>query len=178
MADLIADPIAAPFSSFGEATAHLEDSAQRADVKHLSYWYLQFLDGLLDQVIWVATYDPAYMSQYMSKFTPMGDPVMGRVMDESVTIDWTEWHLNDGVSNAIWNVAKSYNITKYGLSFPIRGMGEDKVIFSVNVQSNDHLWPSQRGVLAARFRPFAHDFHLRMSGLIASGQMGNSVFSL
>lgn len=178
MADVIADASVAPFSNFEEATAHLEESARRADVKHLSYWYLQFFDGLPDQVIWVATYDPSYMSQYMSKFTPMGDPVMGRVMDESVTIDWTEWHLNDGVSDAIWDVAKSYNITKYGLSFPIRGAGEDKVIFSVNVESNDQLWPDQRGILAARFRPFAQAFNLRMKGLIASGQIGDSVFSL
>ncbi len=166
------------FSSYQEATDFLETSAKRAGVKHLSYWYLQFFDGLPDQVIWVATYDPDYMSQYMSKFTPMGDPVLGRVMDESVTIDWTEWFLNDGVSDAIWEVAKTHNITKYGLSFPIRGAGEDKVIFSVNVESSESLWPNQRANLALRFRPFAQEFNMRMKGLIASGQIGSSVFSL
>ncbi len=166
------------FSSYEQATNFLESSAKRAAAKHLSYWYLQFLDGLPDQVIWVATYDPDYMSQYMSKFTPMGDPVLGRVMDESVTIDWTEWFHNDGVSDAIWDVAKTHDITKYGLSFPIRGAGEDKVIFSVNVDSTDLLWPQQRITLATRFRPFAQEFNQRMKGLIASGQMGGSVFSL
>ena len=94
MSDLIADLSAVSFKNFEEATVQLERAAERAGVKHLSYWYLQFLDGIPDQVIWVATYDPIYMSQYMKKFTPMGDPVMGRVMDESVTIDWTEWHLS------------------------------------------------------------------------------------
>lgn len=178
MADTMVDTRTAAFSTFEEATVYLEESARRADVKHLSYWYLQFVDGLPDQVIWVATYDPTYMSQYMSKFTPMGDPVMGAVMDESVTIDWTEWHLNDGVSSAIWDVAKTYDITRFGLSFPIRGAGEDKVIFSVNADSTDSLWPKQRGVLAARFRPFANEFNVRMKRLIASGQTGKSVFSL
>lgn len=178
MADLIADVKSIPFHNFEEANAHLEQSAVRAGVKHLSYWYLQFLDGLPDQVVWVATYDPGYMSQYMSKFTPMGDPVIGRVMDESVTIDWTEWHLNDGVSDSIWAIAKSYNITKYGVSFPIRGQGDDKVIFSVNVESDDISWHEQRSILAARFRPFAHEFNLRMKPLVASRQSGDSVYSL
>jgi Autoinducer binding domain len=178
MAELIADPKAAAFYSFEEAHTHLEQAAAHAGVKHLSYWYLQFLDGLPDQVVWVATYDPTYMSRYMSKFTPMGDPVMGRVMDESVTIDWNEWHLSDGVSESIWAVAKTYNITKYGLSFPIRGEGEDKIIFSVNVDSDDNVWREQRGILAARFRPFAHEFNARMKPLVASRQTGDSVYSL
>lgn len=178
MADIVADVNAAPFRSFEEATAYLEETSRRAGVKHLSYWYLQFTEGLPDQVIWVATYDPIYMSQYMKKFTPMGDPVMGRVMDESVTIDWTEWHLTDGVSDTIWDVAKTYDITKYGLSFPIRGEGEDKVIFSVNIESDDTSWHAQRGVLASRFRPFAQEFNSRMKGLIATRQTGNSVYSL
>ena len=76
MANLIAAAGRKPFLTFDEATAFLEETAKRSGVKHLSYWCLQFSDELPEQVIWVATYDPNYMNQYMKKFTPLGDPVM------------------------------------------------------------------------------------------------------
>ena len=82
MTNLLAQATQLPFQTYEEATAFLEDSAFRASVTHLSYWCLQFVDGSPDHVVWVSTYDPIYMSQYMANFTPLGDPVLERVMDE------------------------------------------------------------------------------------------------
>ena len=65
-----------PFGSMEKATAFLLQSAAEAKVRHLSYWYLQYLDGAPDQVIWSATYDPAYMNYYMSLFTPLYDQLI------------------------------------------------------------------------------------------------------
>jgi hypothetical protein len=177
MVDLIAAAQLAPFRTYDDATRHLEDTVQRASVKHLSYWYLQFLDGIPEHVVWVSTYDPNYMSQYMKRFTPMGDPVLEMVMDDNVVIDWTEWYQNDGVSEEIWEVARAYDIPKYGLSFPLQSASGDKVVFSVNVECNDTDWPLQRSALAKRFRPFAGEFHQRVRPMIAAREMGNAVYS-
>jgi Autoinducer binding domain len=177
MVDFIAVAQQTPFRTYESATAHLEETARRAGVKHLSYWCLQFVDGIPDHVVWVSTYDPLYMSQYMAKFTPMGDPVLEMVMDDKVVIDWTEWLSHDGVSDDILSVAQSYGITKFGLSLPLASENGDKVIFSVNAESDDESWPSQRSIIAQRFRPFAQEFNIRMRPMIAARQKGVSVYS-
>jgi Autoinducer binding domain len=177
MVDFIAVAQQTPFRTYESATAHLEETARRSGVKHLSYWCLQFVDGIPDHVVWVSTYDPLYMSQYMAKFTPLGDPVLEMVMDDKVVIDWTEWLSHDGVSSDILSVAKTYGITEFGLSFPLASENGDKVIFSVNAESDNESWPSQRSIIAQRFRPFAQEFHIRMRPMIAARQMGESVYS-
>jgi Autoinducer binding domain len=177
MVDFIAVAQQTPFRTYESATSHLEETARRAGVTHLSYWCLQFVDGIPDHVVWVSTYDPLYMSQYMAKFTPMGDPVLEMVMDDKVVIDWTEWLSHDGVSADIWEIAKPYNISKFGISLPLKSEGQDKVIFSVNTESDDETWPAQRGVIVQRFRPFAQEFHIRMRPMIAARQKGVSVYS-
>ncbi len=165
------------FLAFEDATQYLLDQADLQNVLHLSYWYLQFEAGLPDQVIWVSTYDPEYMSEYMQRFTPMGDPVIGTVMDDHV-VDWAEWLSADGVSEDILKYATKYGLTKYGISMPLPARGDDKIIFSVCIDSNDVLWPSQRIELAKRLKPIALDFSARMRTLIAAGQKGASVYAL
>jgi Autoinducer binding domain len=175
--DLLAKAFQTPFQTYEEAIAFLEETAFRASVKHLSYWCLQFIDEEPDHVVWVSTYDPVYMSQYMASFTPLGDPVMERLMRESSVIDWSEWATN-GTARDIQDVAKSFDISKFGLSFPLAGEKNDKIVFSVNAFSNEKDWPIQRGVIAQRFKSFAQEFHVRMRPIIAAQKVGKSVYSV
>ena len=165
------------FKTYEEATNYLLDQALTLNVLHLSYWYLQFEDGLPDQVIWVSTYDPEYMSEYMQRYTPMGDPVMMSVMDDRV-IDWAEWQSSDAVLEEALKKSSINGISKYGISMPLKAPGDDKVIFSVCVDSNDVIWPTQRVDLAKRFKPFALNFNARIAPLIAASQKGTSVYAL
>lgn len=165
------------FRTYEDATNYLLEQAADLHVLHLSYWYLQFEDGLPDQVIWVSTYDPEYMSEYMQRYTPMGDPVMVSVMDDRV-VDWAEWISADSVLVEALKKASTYGITKYGISMPLKAPGDDKVIFSVCIDSNDVIWPTQRGELAKRFKPFALNFNERIVPLIMASQKGASVYAL
>ena len=167
----------AHFMTFEDATRFLLDKSAEMQVKHLSFWYLQFDEGLPDQVIWVSTYDPEYMKQYMQRFTPMGDPVINTVMDDRV-VDWAEWLSADGVSEDILKTASKYGLTKYGISMPLPAPGEDKIIFSICVDSNDVIWPTQRLQLAKQLKPTALEFSARMNTLIVAGQKGASVYAL
>ena len=166
-----------PFRSTQEATAFLVQVAAKFGVLHLSYWYLQYRDGLPDQVIWVASYDPAYMSLYMANFTPLDDPVINSVMNNKF-VDWAEWFEVDHLAQAVDSVAVRYGITKYGISMPIAAPREDKIIFSVCTNSNDADWPKSRSLLARQFLPFAEAFDQRMRPLVAAGKKGQSVFKL
>ena len=166
-----------PFNSVQEATSFLIAYAKQEGVAHLSYWYLQYQEGTPDQVIWVATYDPAYMSLYMSKFTPLDDPVINSVMNDKY-VDWAEWWDHDSLAQAVNPIVARYGITKYGLSMPLPAPGDDKIIFSLCTRSNDQEWPTLRGVLARRFLPFAQNFDARMRHLVDAGQHGDSVFRL
>ncbi len=175
MKGVLASASLAPFGSFEEATKFLEETALRSGVRHLSYWYLQYVDEAPDHVVWVATYDPDYMSLYMKKFTPLGDAVIGRVVDKNAVIDWVEWL---DMSEEIYTVALNYGITKYGISLPIDSGGVEKVIFSVNTNSDSKNWNEQRGLLVKRFRPFAKEFHVRMTGLVKSKHLGASIYMI
>ena len=166
-----------PFGSMEKAAAFLLESAAEAKVRHLSYWYLQYRDGAPDQVIWSATYDPAYMNYYMSVFTPLDDPVINDVM-ENKFVDWSEWFEVDHLAQKVDLVAERFGLTRYGISMPLPAHGEDKIIFSVCVDSNEADWPQQRNALALRFLPFAKDFDRRMRRLVEADQLGDSVFKL
>ncbi|MEO6609650.1 MAG: autoinducer binding domain-containing protein [Aestuariivirga sp.] len=170
-------PSSRSFLTFEDATRFLVEEASEQNVLHLSYWYLQFEAGLPDQVIWVSTYDPEYMREYMQRFTPMGDPVIGTVMDQRV-VDWAEWLSADGVSEDILKTASKYGLTKYGVSMPLPAPGSDKIIFSVCIDSNDIDWQFQRLELIKRLKPTALEFSARLRTLIAAGQKGASVYAL
>ena len=163
------------FLSIDDATSFLLGQVDNLKVSHLSYWYLQYTDSLPDQVFWVATYDPAYMSFYMKNFTPINDPVMANVMDDKF-IDWYEWYDNDVVAQAIAKIAPRYGITKFGISIPIAAPNEDKVIFSACMKSSAENWATDRTELARRVLPFAQKFHDRMARLVQVEQDAEHVF--
>jgi len=166
-----------PFHSMEEASTFLIAAAAEAKVLHLSYWYLQYQGGAPDQVIWSATYDPAYMNYYMSKFTPLDDPVINGVM-ENKFVDWSEWFSVDHLAQQMNNVATKYGLTRYGISMPLQAPGDDKIIFSVCMDSNETEWPQQRGMLAMRILPLAKEFNSRMRYLVKADQQGASIFKL
>ena len=176
MSNLLANAALQPFKTFEEASNYLGVQARLAEVLHLSFWYLQFEDGVPDLVIWVSTYDPEYMTYYMHHFTPLGDPVINSVM-ENHFVDWAEWFQGDEVANDVVRIAAKYGLTKYGISMPLQAPGQDKIIFSLCTNSDDQQWPALRSVLAKRFRPMAEAFSTRLKPLILAGQSGSSVFT-
>ena len=115
--DLATEPRSA-FASFEEATHYLELACARMKVNHLSYWLVHSIDGTPDQVSWIATYDPAYMSYYMQNYTPLGDPTFESAISENSVADWSEWLPNDSMTQDLLPAAMKYGITKYGISFP------------------------------------------------------------
>ena len=174
--DIFAAAKLEPFRSYEDAMIYLQQSAVRANVKHLSYWFLQFKDDLPEQVIWVSTYDANYMRRYMSKFTPMGDPVLSALEGERI-VDWLEWLPYDEVSQQMYAIAKEYDIPKYGVSlqFPVERF--DKFVFSACLESNDADWLQTRSALVKRFKPFAKEFHKRVAPMIAANEIGTAVYS-
>ena len=176
LANLLATAGRRPFLTFEEATAFLEETAKRSGVKHLAYWYMKFSDDLPDQVVWIATYDPNYMNDYMKNFTPLGDPVMNELRDGRI-VDWKEWAAVDETLHDIHAAADTYEIPKYGISMHLPAAGQDKVVFSVSLDADDESWPSIRGTLVKRFKPFAIEFHERISPMINARQKGDAVYA-
>jgi hypothetical protein len=165
--DLTKEPKTA-FASFEEATRYLEDCCARLDVLHLSYWLLSNVDGTPDQVTWIATYDPAYMSHYMMTYTPLGDPSFEASISEHVFHDWDEVLEDDTMMQNLLPVATKYGITRYGVSIPLQDETFGDILFSVNVKSSPEEWTLLRDDLVAKFLPFGHHFHQRVKPLIAS----------
>ncbi len=171
--DLAKEP-RSPFANFEEATHYLEDVCARLGINHLSYWLLHFEDGAPDQVTWIATYDPAYMSFYMENYTPVGDTSFESTLAENQVLDWA---LDESTMRNLLPTALKYGITKYGVSFPIKDGEFGDVLFSVNVKSNDEEWDLLHEDLVARFRPFAVYFHGRAKPLIQSRRFAEITFA-
>ncbi len=174
--DLLKEPHSA-FASFEEATRYLESVCTRFGINNLSYWMVTSIDGVPDQVTWIATYDPAYMSYYMENYTPLGDPTFESAIAENAVIDWSEWLPDDEMTQGLAPTAMKYGITKYGISFPLRDGTLGDVLFSVNVKSNDEGWFLLKGDLLAKFLPFAHYFHERARPLIESRKFAEINFA-
>lgn len=162
------------FATFEEATHYLEDVCARLKVNHLSYWLVHSIDGTPDQVTWIATYDPSYMSFYMANFTPVGDPGFEIAMVENLVLDWTE---HDSTKDELLPTALKYGITKYGVSFPMKDGEFGDVLFSVNVKCTDEEWELMREDIVAKFRPFAVYFHGRAKPLIQSRKFAEINFA-
>ncbi len=173
----LADEPKSLFSSFEEATSYLDSVCARMKVNHLSYWLVSTVDGTPDQVSWIATYDPSYMSYYMANYTPLGDPMFESSIAENSIIDWNQWLPTDPVSQTMEITAAKYGITKYGISIPLLDGDFGNVLFSVNVQSSDAEWGTLRSTLVARMRPFALYFHQRAKPLIESRKIKDMTFA-
>jgi hypothetical protein len=171
--DLALEPKSA-FASFEEATHYLEDVCARMKINHLSYWLVHSIDGTPDQVTWIATYDPAYMSFYMANYTPLGDRGFEMAIAENLVLDWAG---DDPSGQDLLPTAHKYGITKYGISFPLRDGEFGDVMFSVNVKSNDAEWELLQEDLIAKFRPFAVYFHGRARPLIQSRKFAEINFA-
>ncbi len=171
--DLALEPKSA-FASFEEATHYLEDVCERMKINHLSYWLVHSIDGTPDQVTWIATYDPAYMSFYMANYTPLGDRGFEIAIAENLVLDWAG---DDPSGEDLLPTAHKYGITKYGISFPLRDGEFGDVMFSVNVKSNDAEWELLQEDLIAKFRPFAVYFHGRAKPLIQSRKFAEINFA-
>lgn len=155
------------FLSTREATDTLDRAAKSFGVAHLSYWYVSYLDGAPDDVTWIATYSPEYMSYYMSKYTPLGDPAFeGSVLGPFVT-DWADVRDTDETTRAIHAQAKRFGIARHGFSFPFLDRANGTVLFSANVESSDAQWPARRVELAPQIHLYAHHFHRRARSLVA-----------
>ncbi len=178
MTDLIATALHAPFRSFEEATQHLHDTAGRAEVKNLSYWYLNFAGGNHDDVVWIATYDSAYMSAYMNEYTPLGDPDMNDLLELGTVIDWADSVRSNAICRRLYKTASRFGISKHGVSFAFRDANMGTIIFSVNVDHAGADWDFQKTLLVERFKPFAHEFHARMRPLLLLSQKDQTQFSL
>ncbi|MBC8038512.1 MAG: autoinducer binding domain-containing protein [Rhizobiales bacterium] len=164
----------AAFVSFEEATQYLEKMCRIFQVRHLSYWSLSLVGGLPDEVTWIATYDPAYMSHYMRNYTPVGDPTFESVATDPVLIDWADSSSQDPAVRAIHRAAEKYGIAKHGLSYGFRDGADRAVMFSVNVECADPQWPTEKQRIVGVFRGFAHYFHGRGKPLVESRRIASA----
>ena len=156
------------FTSFEEATQYLERMCRVLGVKHISYWSLSVVDGMPDQVTWIATYDPGYMAHYMGQHTPLGDPAFEQALERSQVIDWTELNASDAIAEKIQSQAVRFGIARHGLSYPFRDGSSRHIMFSVNIECSDADWPREKSRVTAMFCGFARYFHERARPLVDS----------
>jgi hypothetical protein len=170
LADVLRHEPADPLATYAQATCYLEGLANRLGLRHLSYFLVTFRDGEPDDVIWVATYDPAYMAQYMANYTPLGDPAFDLAATAGAFADWSEMVVNDPVTADLERRGARFGISRFGFSMTMDDTGFGRVMFSVNDRCDARQWRDRRLALEEAFRPFMHQFHQRMKPLVIAHQ--------
>jgi hypothetical protein len=156
-------------ASFMEATEYLEKCCDGLGAQHLSYWSVRLLDGLPDDVSWIATYPPDYMAHYMSRYTPADDPIFTDALLRRFCIDWKE--LNSGqTARTIHSEAERHGISTHGMSFPFHTGLDGLILFSATVVCGEADWPRRRVEVAAPLHAFAHYFHQRAEPLVTASR--------
>jgi len=161
-----------PFVSFAEATHYLEQMCKEYRVRHLSYWSLEMADGLPDQVSWIATYDPAYMSHYMARFTPLGDPAFEP--GERRLIDWDDLNATADVAEEIQREAEHFGIGRHGLSYQFNDGLSRTIMFSANVGCKADEWPAERQRVSLGLPAFARHFHERVKAMVDARRISDA----
>jgi hypothetical protein len=172
MTDLIATVLDAPYRSFEEAQDHLNETAKRSGVAHLSYWFLKFDGEEPEDVYWVSTYDPSYMHDYMERCTPMGDPVIQRITAGDAVVDWLD-HPLDPTEEAIAAAAGRRGISTNGITIGFRPQHDGVVAFSLSVSRDAPHWHHEKKLLTERFKSFSKRFHHRMGPLLRTRLNGD-----
>jgi DNA-binding CsgD family transcriptional regulator len=158
----------APFSDMSESGTFLQSARDRFGVLNLSYWFLGSSPELPDQMTWLSTYDESYMAIYMRDYTPLKDKAFQICFQRLLPLDWDEVRSTEQSVQHIHEVAEQYGVGRHGISIPIRDPGIGDAMFSINFDCEDRHWLEVRQQLVNNIHLFAHYYHLRMRGVIAT----------
>jgi hypothetical protein len=178
MKDVIAEALHAPFRSFEEATRYLEQTVALSGIRHLSYWFLNLDGNKAEDVVWLSTYDPAYMSLYMAEYTPFGDPGFTDMLGQNVVTDWYASLGTNPKFHEMLSRARRFGITEFGVSIAFNSPGLGSIVFSASTDDAPETWAETRDILIERFEPFAHAFHERMRPLLTFNRSESLAVSL
>jgi hypothetical protein len=115
------------------------------------------------------------MSQYMTDYTPLGDPAFDAAAGGLQAIDWADLSRGDATAKDMHRRAERFGIGRHGLTFPLAASDECKILFSVNVTCGDADWPAEKARIMGPCLEAGWDFHGRMAFLIGSRRVAAQV---
>jgi DNA-binding CsgD family transcriptional regulator len=112
-------------------------------------------------------FEPKYMPIYMNDDRLRIDPVATNDKDNFLPLDWTSIDNETSQAQPFFEEAEGHSVGRNGMSFPIRGPGGERAIFSIISNESPSEWRQMRLLYMREFHLIAHVFHnqvVRLSG--------------
>ena len=132
------------------------------EISHATY-HATSVNNLTDHGDYgLTTYNKLWVRRYLDKKYALIDPVVLASFKGFIPIDWCALNFSGRLCEEFLLEAKEFNITPYGMTFPIRGMSGEHALFSINADSNPDRWHLFLQENRADFMLLAHYFHQRV----------------
>lgn len=140
----------------------IENICQIYGVSHATYHATSVHDLTDHGDYGLTTYDKIWVRRYLDKNYGLIDPVVLASFKGFIPIDWRSLDFSGRPCEEFLFEAKEFNITPYGMTFPIRGMSGEHALFSINTDSNPRGWDKFLQEYRADFLLIAHYFHQKV----------------
>jgi hypothetical protein len=136
--------------------------AESYGMTHVAYLGLQLPVAEQRLPLGYVTYPKSWIERYVSKEYVKADPVVAASLKSILPTDWSSIKLKSKSQIQIFGEAKEFGIGTQGITFPIRGRGGEKALFSVVGNMSEREWDSFKSIYplpchgAQSLNPCAH----------------------
>jgi DNA-binding CsgD family transcriptional regulator len=140
----------------------LRTIADRYGLTNAAYLAINIPTLTEQQAYGVTTYNPDWVSRYVSENYIRLDPVVKHGMMGLLPLDWGSLRGKHRRIDRFFDEAGEYGVGKQGLSFPIRGAHGETALFSVNSNESSLEWGKRKRALLRDMQIFAYHFHCQI----------------
>lgn len=105
------------------------------------------------------TYSNAWQSHYFAQDYVSVDPVLRTSLLGILPVDWRYLDRRDRRVRRMFGESTEFGLGNQGLSFPIRGLGRETALFSINAHMSDAEWNRYVRHYMRDFQLIAHYLH-------------------
>lgn len=139
-------------------------------MSHVAYLGVQLPIADKKLPLGYVTYPQSWRERYVDKDYVTIDPVVEVALRSILPTDWATINLDTKSQKQIFGEAKEFGIGTQGLTFPIRGRGGEKALFTVVGDIPESEWKSFKKEHIGELNMLAFHFHQTVLSIINAPQ--------
>lgn len=129
-----------PFDTAADALTLLQDFVKGSVLCNATYFAINVPtpEGKIGYAL--STYSDEWHARYFEKRYQELDPIVERGLSQIVPFDWSADKNSSELVRTFFGEANEFGVAKNGFSVPIRGVGGDRSLFSINSDLSQLEW--------------------------------------
>lgn len=142
-----------------KAQLFLQEAISRYGLHHIAYSAINVPEANKGYFYVNCTYPEQWIDRYLERDYVLLDPVVRRALTSLVPFDWAELPKKTKAVRDFFGESIEFGLGRQGLTFPVRGGGNETGLFNLNSTASDREWRSMRKLLVRDFQVLATLFH-------------------